>query len=187
MAKKKKVQSQLSSPMNSAPNSEVIYKQPNLKAKNSDEKLNLPSESEPETTINVETMKKRSLVSLPGGAESEEEDEFLFIRLRKQIKSHWNKIMEHTSNGTNFFRSPQPQPEASITRTSSNSNTNTSTTSSITTGNSQADPMALLNSAIKSAFLIPALSCKRDDEGRRPVPFLSSLLQVNSKLLTDFF
>ncbi len=165
MAKKKKVNS------SSQSSNQTL---PDLKAKNSDDNLNLTNEPESETPSSHIKIKKRSLVSLPG-EESEEEDEFLFIRLKKHIKNHWDKLMEHYPNGNIFFKSPQIQTDQIIAR-----NISTSTNSSASTKSAAIHYQpSLLSSAIKSTLLLPGFSCKRDDEGHRTVPFISSLLEVN--------
>lgn len=170
MPRKKKSSSSPPSPLK---NEEIGT---NLKAKNSDENLSTPQE-------NTETMRKRSLVSLP--TEDGEEDEFLFIRLRKQIKGHWDKIMENgiifrprhhesTSNNT------QNNHPSEITRIDS-VRTESSVATTSTTSTIGLVEQSLLSSTIKSVLLLPAFSCKRDDEDRRVVPFISSLLRVNAK------
>lgn len=177
MARKKK----LSNSVPTSPKPNQLTSNPeeiltNVKAKISDENLI--------NTVEPDKMKKRSLVSLP--TEGEEEDEFLFIRLRKQIKGHWDKIME---NGTLFFRPHHTTHsniavagENEIIRTDSmKTNNSTTTTSTIASTASSAIAPAennLFSSSIKSIFLLPAFSCNRDDEGRKIVPFISSLLQV---------
>lgn len=143
----------------------------NIKTKNSDENLTIP----------IEKTRKRSLVSLP--TEGEEEDEFLFSRLKKQIKGHWDKIIERYPNGGLFLRPHRTHntTDQEITR---NDSVRTTQTNSSTSTTASASAIAnfeqnFLSSAIKSVLLLPAFSCKRDDEGRRGVPFISSLLQVN--------
>ena len=133
------------------------------------------------------------MVSLP--SEGEEEDEFMFSRLKKQIKSHWNKIKESYPNSSMLFRTPtlkesteseieEVQPETTTLRAnrseSIKSSLSSSTAASSLTSNSSIVNVEqhLISSALKSAFLLPIFSCKRDDEGRRGVPFISSLLQV---------
>lgn len=150
----------------------------NLKAKNSDENLTSTTSA---VAIEPEKIRKRSMVSLP--TEGEEEDEFLFIRLRKQIKGHWDKIME---NGNMFFRpqhnnqSTATAHETEINRTDSVKTTTTATSTSTSPSTTTNAPVEnnLISSSIKSVFLLPAFSCNRDDEGRKVVPFISSLLQV---------
>lgn len=184
MTKKKKVLSSSTSPsiINSSvsdysaavSNSNLV----DLKSKISDDNLSTPVDNEvgPIDGPSFERTRKRSLVSLPGGEESEGEDEFLFIRLRKQFKRHWNKIIEQYPNGSSLFRSPlSHNNDSELARTASVQTS--STTSSL--ASSVAKEQSLLSSAIKSSFLLPAFSCKMDDEGRRSVPFISSLLQVN--------
>ena len=104
--------------------------------------------------------------------EEDDDDEFLFIRLRKQIKTHWNKIIEAYPNNALFFR---PKPAVAVTNDlQSLASENISQASLLVheTGH------GLRSSANKSLFLLPSFSCKRDDEGRRTVPLISSLLQV---------
>lgn len=179
MPRKKKSSNSLStSPTQPDQKSEELMK--NLKAKNSDENLTSTTTA---VAIEPEKIRKRSMVSLP--TEGEEDDEFLFIRLRKQIKGHWDKIME---NGNMFFRphhnnqNTAAAHETEINRTDSvkttTTTTSTNTSSSSTTTNTPVENN-LISSSIKSVFLLPAFSCNRDDEGRKVVPFISSLLQVN--------
>jgi len=170
MARKKKTSNSVpTSPNQLTPNPEEILM--NLKAKNSDENLT--------TAVEPDKIKKRPMVSLP--TEGEEEDEFLFIRLRKQIKGHWDKIIE---NGTLFFRPHHSMQhnngETDIIRTDSNKTNASTTTIASTTSSSIIAQVEnnLLSSSIKSVLLLPAFSCNRDDEGRKIVPFISSLLQV---------
>lgn len=158
----------------------------NLKAKTSDENLILPpSETESEQTLKAhEKVKKRSLVSLSGD-ENEEDDDFMFMRLKKQIKNHWDKLLVHYPNTSSLFKSPQPQHDQPVTTTVAVARNNSiSTTNSSSTTKSAAihQEPCLLSSAIKSALLLPGFSCKRDDEGHRTVPFISSLLEVHYTL-----
>lgn len=139
--------------------------------------------------IELGKQRKRSMVSLP--SEGEEEDEFLFIRLKKQIKNHWTKIMENYPHSSMFFKTPTLKNFVANESKAENLELSSSpvkssvsfsaTTSSLTSNSSFAkfEPK-LLSYAIKSAFLLPSFSCKRDDEGRRCVPFISSLLQVTN-------
>jgi hypothetical protein len=154
----------------------------NLKAKNSDENLMTTS-----VIVEPEKIKKRSMISLP--TEGEEEDEFLFIRLRKQIKGHWDKIME---NGNMLFR-PQHNSHNShdteINRSDSVKTTTTVTSTSTSSSATTKSPVEnnFFSSSIKSVLLLPAFSCNRDDEGRKVVPFISSLLQVKTLSLRFIF
>lgn len=146
----------------------------NVKAKLSDENLSLEKDIL-DSPIDVGKQRKRSVVSLP--SEGEEEDEFMFSQLKKQIKSHWNKIMENYPNSSMFFRTPTLKAEAINEEKSEKDGTAIShtTSSSISSVDFEQN---LLGSAMKSVFLLPNFSCKRDDNGRRCVPFISSLLQV---------
>ena len=152
----------------------------NIKARHSDENLSIaPGQSLP-CPVN-ERLRKRSIVSSLQGGSSEGEDEFLFIRMRKHIKSHWKKIMEHNPNGTSIFKSPQPATSnAQISR--NNSINSTTLTVEPTVSSAALFEQTEISSAIKSALLLPSFSCKRDDEGRPIVPFISSFLQVSRVL-----
>ena len=157
----------------------------NVKLRNSD--LNLatdPSEKDVvEIPLETGKQRKRSVLSLP--SEGEEEEEYLFSRLKKQIKSHWTKIVENYPHNSMFFKTPrqeeneisndQPEPLNAMKSSSSISTTNSPVISNSSLVNVE---RYLLSSAIKSVFLLPNFSSKRDDEGRRCVPFISSLLQV---------
>lgn len=162
MSRKKKTTTNASEAQN-----DEIYK--NLKEKNSQENLS--------TVGSSEKMRKRSMLSIP--TEGEEEDEFLFIRLRKQIKGHWDKIMERHPNGNLFFRpvNDNKTEESEEVSTSVPSIQSNETPISITSTLAPVE-QNFLGAAIKSSLLLPAFSCKRDDEGRKIVPFISSLLQV---------
>lgn len=160
----------------------------NLKAKSSDDNLSIdPSDaSEKENEVSAEsltlgTQRKRSLVSLPSEGE---EDEFLFSRLTKQIKGHWSKIMENYPNTSMLFRTSTTEKSDNETK-EQNGISKVNRTDSITTSTSASTAIIepqLISSAIKSVFLLPNFSCKRDDEGRRSVPFISSLLQVTKSI-----
>lgn len=140
--------------------------------------------------IELGKQRKRSMVSLP--SEGEEEDEFLFIRLKKQIKNHWTKIMVNYPHSSMFFKTPTLKNVVANESKAENHELSSSpvkssvsfsaTISSLTSNSSSIAKFEpkLLSYAIKSAFLLPSFSCKRDDEGRRCVPFISSLLQVTN-------
>ena len=160
---------------------------PNLKARVSDENLNnsveqvSEDEKAPVELRSFDNQRKRSLVSLSEEVESEEQ--FLFLRLRKQIKSHWNKLVERYPNGNLFHRTPQAEQKTNESADPENPEIvrTDSTRSSSSTTSTDALP-SILSSQIKSVFLLPAFSCKRDDEGRRGVPFISCLLEVNNSI-----
>lgn len=155
----------------------------NLKAKNSEE--NLSPQIAHDAEIQVEKMRKRSLGSLPTGESEEEEDEYMFIRLKKHIKGHWDKIMERYPNGKLFFKPAITTPtiEPPPDEVSRSDSVRTHQTDSSATSTTLFDHN-LLSSAIKSVMLLPAFSLKKDDEGRRPVPFISSILQVHDIVFT---
>lgn len=167
--------------MSSKPtNSQILS---NLKAKNSNE--NLGPEMAQEAESQIENMRKRSLESSSAGAVEnvEEEDEYMFIRLKKHIKGHWNKIIEKYPNGKFFFKPKTPpstaieieiEPTSQVEVTRSDSVTTNQTATSTTLYDHN-----LFSSAVKSVMLLSAFSLKKDDEGRKPVPFISSILQVS--------
>ena len=164
----------------------------NLKAKTSDVNLSIdPSEKDkdiPELSLNSGKQRKRSMVSLPSEGE---EEEFMFSRLKKQIKSHWAKIRETYPNNSMLFKTSvtkeekesetkEEEPDSTCTSNVNRSESINGSTSTLVSLSSIASvEQQLISCAIKSAFLLPNFSCKRDDEGRRCVPFISSLLQVS--------
>jgi hypothetical protein len=177
---------------------------PTLKSHESDENLSsaITSENELDKTAKASSsmekgIKKRGLSAISDDEETssnadnshknnekedeEDDDEFLFIRLRKHIKTHWDKIMERYPNNGAFFRPFNRPTEATVdggTSIKSHSSTveeeNLSQASLLIHENEH----NLLASTIKSLLLLPSFTCKRDDEGRRNVPLISSLLQV---------
>ena len=165
---------------------------PNLKAKVSDENLNVieeikEDEKAPEQPVNFQNQRKRSIVSLPEEVESE--DQFLFLRLRKQIKGHWNKLIERYPNGNLFHRTSQAEQKSAESTNSDNienpeNPSEIVRTDSVRSSASIDDETGIVGSQVKSLFLLPAFSCKRDDEGRRVVPFISSLLEVKYSTLS---
>ena len=121
-------------------------------------------------------IRKKSVISIPEvEGEDEIDDEFLFIRLRKQIRNHWKKITKNYPNGKVFFRPNLSTESISISQAQLPTE---STEPSIGNKNLNSNEL-LIGGIFKSVILLPAYACKRDDEGRRTVPLISSLLQVN--------
>lgn len=160
-----------------------------IKARNSDENLSNQMETEKEIDsvsgpIAEKRRRKMSALSIPVEVESEGEvnDEFLFIRLKKQIKNHWHKITERYPNGKFFFRPNLSGESISISQVHAHPNSPRSssmTVESLERIKEQASNDLFTGGLFKSLILLPVYACKRDDEGRKTVPLISLLLQVS--------
>lgn len=154
--------------------------------------VNLSKQIGPETEVSLSVnnvtqqkaekrTRKMSVISIPAEVEGEDEvdDEFLFIRLKKQIRNHWKKITEHYPNGKIFFR-PNLSTESMISEAQTGPiNSQLSEALGLNQNVNMNDLDLLIGGLFKSIILLPVYACKRDDEGRRTVPLISSLLQVH--------
>lgn len=145
------------------------------------------------------SIRKLSAVSLPSqyeqnentGDQEDQEDEFLFLRLGKKIRVHWDKIVERypsrffrrtiltSGDGTSASTSALSAVSVGVSDGSNFLKSSTISEDSLLTSGNQVDFDLVIGGLIKSIFLLPGYSLKRDeDEKRRMVPLISSILEI---------
>lgn len=115
----------------------------------------------------------RSLVKVP----DDEGDEFLFRRLGKQLKGHWQKLLDRYPQG--FFHSRHQTENAA----------DGSPESIASIISAEPEEISLPVKAAKSALFLPHFGIQKSDDSRPVVPFICDLLQVKGgkKLLVSLF
>lgn len=121
-----------------------------------------------------------TIVSVP----EDQSDEFLFLRLGKQLRGKWAAMLERNPQG--FFGS-RSRRQTELKELESGTLADESGTS----GAHEFSPKSVLSSlsletvetslpmkAAKSVLYLPYFGLQRSDDGRPVVPFLSDLLQV---------
>ena len=146
----------------------------------SDDELSTNSTPQLATTSAHNRAIQGTIVSVP----EDQSDEFLFLRLGKQLRGKWAAMLERHPQGFFGSRSRRPteprelesgtladEPEAG----QDNEFSPQSVLSNLSLETVEA---SLTMKAAKSALYLPYFGLQRSDDGRPVVPFLSDLLQV---------